>query len=206
MSYGLDTLLDTRRKDNYDEPLKEVRENISEKIAEPDERIKKVKRTKAAKSDLVQIRDFPKSLLNMAKTHFPDATAKNAVAAYMYAYRDPNFDSDYADVPKEVIEMAKKIDTNKRYSHINKDLRSVTDEIRGINERLEANEIAMAYLILDRLGFRNDNPGKIRDIDFDNAEIGIVSDMLNEQARDNIQESKIRERTSFNNSNFWRKR
>ena len=113
-----------------------------------------------------EIRSFPKSLLLMAKSNFPEAPNTKALAAFVYAHRDTTLDIDYSDVPQDVIELAQKIDIYKAMMQTDKNIRHINESLKRLNEASDDIVLAVSYLIYDRLGFRTDNPERPGDVNF----------------------------------------
>ena len=139
------------------------------KVTHTDTRAQTVGRKSTKATSTCEIRSFPKSLLTMVKeTLGGGVTIPNtkALAAFVYANRDPDLDIDYSDVPDDVIELAASFDKYKTMMSMDRRVRVIEASLRRLN--LVADDIALgqAYLIFDRAGFNERLPNRPSDINF----------------------------------------
>ncbi len=113
------------------------------------------------------IKGFPKSLLRMAKSSFPEAANMKALAAFVYAHRDTELDIDYSDIPDDIVQLASTIDKYKTMMQMDRNIRYINDMLKRLNLMGDDMILALSYLIYDRLGFRTDNPTRPDDINFE---------------------------------------
>lgn len=127
------------------------------KDAEVDMEIPKRKskvKPRRIKAEVVYLRDMPKSLVNEARRIFPAANNNtDAVAAYV-AYKS-GVTNGLNDAQLELLNTTDVIDPiveqNQRIARIE---RTMTNMFSIMQEL----EMAMSYMIFDRLGFRRENP------------------------------------------------
>ena len=112
------------------------------------------------------IKRFPKSLVQMAKNNFPEASNTKALAAFVYANRDTSLDIDYSDVPDDVIILATTLDKYKTMMQMDKNIRHITELLKRLNSASDDVVLALSYLIYDRLGFRTDSPIRPDEVNF----------------------------------------
>lgn len=127
------------------------------KDAEVDMEIPKRKskvKSRRIKAEVVYLRDMPKSLVNEARRIFPAANNNtDAVAAYV-AYKS-GVTNGLNEAQLELLNTTDVIDPiveqNQRIARIE---RTITNMFSVMQEL----EMAMSYMIFDRLGFRRENP------------------------------------------------
>lgn len=149
------------------------------------------KSTKGPNAPL-QIRDFPKSLIEMIKKSFGDTTLPNtkALQAFVYANRDQSIDIDYSDVPDDVIALARTFDNYKTQQTMDANLRKLLALVSRLSDVNDDISRGIAYLIYDRAGFNTVTPNRPSDIDFEapgieevETQLEMTCDKIREQAR-----------------------
>lgn len=178
-------------KENIVEPLKSDELNNDDKKSEKNIGKPPAGRKKKAENYTCQIRDFPKSLMTMIKQDFPDASNSKALAAFVYAYRNIDEDSeiDYSDVPSDVIEMAKSVERYNKALSTDREVRRINETLRRLNNVSDDIMLALSYLIYDRAGFRINTPARPGDIDFLEPGIQEVSNKV-EKISDRLRQEK----------------
>ena len=124
------------------------------------------KKQAAPDNTVTQIRDFPNSVLNVVTREFPDAKSKrSALAAYVIVHSSEPVDLN--DVPDDVRELISKYDGSDNSQMIAEQLDTILRHILTLMSVVSTfqvkSELADAYLLFDRLGFRREgapSPGK----------------------------------------------
>lgn len=124
------------------------------------------KKQTAPDNTVTQIRDFPNSVLNVVTREFPDAKSKrSALAAYVIVHSSESV--DLSDVPDDVRELISKYNGTDNSRMIAEQLDTILRHILTLMSVVSTfqvkSELADAYLLFDRLGFRREgapSPGK----------------------------------------------
>ncbi len=113
-------------------------------------------------SSLHFLKEVPDSICQMAVASFgiDGITYKDAVCAYLYAFRDPDIDVDYSDIPKEIKQLASRIDKYRMETNIDQNMESITNMMSTLMRMISACTTAVEWLILDRRDMTN-TPAKI---------------------------------------------
>lgn len=112
---------------------------------------------------VAQIRDFPRSLLGLARAEFPEAgTNTEAISAYMLA-KSGRID---IPVPDSVKKLVRDWDGDKTAENTEKRLASLTSQVAILLNMVQELQLLVSYIAFDRLGYRQDMPKDIRNIDF----------------------------------------
>ncbi len=176
-------------------PIQEVNPGITyeRKIPRSDTKAQTVgRRSTKSPNAPVQIRDFPKSLIEMCKLALGDSTLPNnkALQAFVYANRDRNADIDYSDVPDDVIELSKRFDSYKNMQTMDGNMKRLLSLMSRLSDVSDDISRGVSYLIYDRAGFNTTNPNRPSDIDFSapgieevETNLEVTCDKIREQAR-----------------------
>lgn len=118
-----------------------------------------------------QIRDFPLSLVKMCKLSLGEGDAEvlpntKALAAFVYANKDPDLDIDYSDVPEDIIALSKHFDKTKAVNNISNDMKDIQRQLRELRIASFQNSAQLSYIICDKLTHINnpaapDAPGSV---------------------------------------------
>lgn len=162
------------------------------RVTHTDTKAQTVGRKSTKATNTCEIRSFPKSLLTMVKSTLGGgATIPNtkALAAFVYANRDPDLDIDYSDVPDDVIELAASFDKYKTMMSMDRRVRVIEASLRRLN--LVADDLALgqAYLIFDRAGFNERMPNRPSEINFAQPGIEEVINNIGD-TNDNMRKEK----------------
>ena len=148
------------------------------------------------KPDVVQLRDFPASLANHVQRQFTGGSSKSkCLAAYILVMSD--FDlSSATDIPDDVRQLTAQLkkkqktatvsDIYDRLDTIEKKNKQTTDSLREL-------EVAIAYLLFDRFGFRRSmTPDSPRDLDMLEDGVMDLVDRMRAIGKQSVNEDNIR--------------
>ena len=143
---------------------------------------KKKPKQDAAKpqSSVVQIRDFPRSLMAVARAEFPDATNNSdALAAYLLAKSGRS----NLDVPDSVSELVQNWEGDKTLENMEKRISALTGQMAIMLSLLQELELLMTFVTFDRLGYRQDMAADVRSVDFLESGVTDLMARVREQAK-----------------------
>lgn len=113
---------------------------------------------------------IPPSLVDMCKRSSGDTAVanSNAVAAFLYAFRDKSYDGviDYSDVPDGVVAFSRTFDIMKERAEFNKRVADIDSRVKQMADTQESLLWSMLYLIFDAAGLRTDHPDDPSEIGF----------------------------------------
>lgn len=154
-------------------------DNKEKQIVERPKRQKVVQTTMKKKSDFVQIRDFPRSLMSAVRSEFPGANSNiDALAAYVLVKTN----ADASTISDEVKQLALEYDGDRTAENIEKRLENLEKQNREMLSLLKELELVVAFLTFDRFGFRQDNPKDVRSVDLLENGVESVLTRIREQA------------------------
>lgn len=137
----------------------------------------------------VQIRDFPRELMSVARAEFPNAQNNtDALAAYVYAKSGKNL-----DVPDIVRDLASKWEGDKSIANMEKRITAIERQLFVLMQQIDELLLVSTYVAFDRLGYRKENPKTVRDINFLEVGVGDVRKRLQEQAKQDRKQKEIRD-------------
>lgn len=141
---------------------------------------KKPKAETKPQSPVVQVRDFPRSLMAVARAEFPDATNNaDALAAYVLAKSGRS----NLDVPESVSELVQSWDGDKTLENMEKRVSALTGQMAVMLSLMQELELLMTYVTFDRLGYRQDMPTDVRSVDFLESGVTDLMSRVREQAK-----------------------
>lgn len=148
-----------------------------------------------ARGDVVQIRDFPASIATHIQNMFPGKPAMGkALAAYILATSDIDL-SGAEDIPKDVRDLSRGIKSSQKNATVT-DLYTRIANIDSENSRMTQTlrdiELAVAYIIFDRAGFRQESAPSPSDIDMLEDGVMDLVDRMRAQGKQSKNEDKIR--------------
>lgn len=108
------------------------------------------------------IKDLPAGVIAIAKREFPDASNKDALTAYVYMKSGKAFPVD-AKIKKMV---ARHNANNVTFESLADNITAVQSRLDGLSLALTEMEIAVSYILFDRLGFRQGSVATVEGIDF----------------------------------------
>lgn len=136
-----------------------------------------------------QIRDFPRELLNVARSEFPEATTQtDALAAYVAVKSGLPVD----DISDDVRDLIGKYEGDQTLQDIEKHMRSIEAQVRSMSNMVQELELGLAFIIYDRLGFRLNNPSSPRDVDLLEGEMLVLVARLKEQTKKAKRQENVR--------------
>ena len=116
--------------------------------------------SKRIRSDDIQIRTFPRELMSMIRSEFPNATNNaDALAAYVYIKS-----GKACAVPDSVKELAESWNGDKSLQNMDDRMTVIERQMRAFSVVLQELELGVSYMMFDRLGFRKDNPKDTRSV------------------------------------------
>lgn len=167
------------------EDVKSEKETFRREVTYTDTKAQTRGRKATNTSDTVQIRDFPKSLIQMVKEAFPEASNTKALAAFCYANRDISKDIAYDDVPEDVIKLASTIEKYKMMQAVDENMRRLMAMVTDIKLTTEDIALGNAFIIHDRIfgGPQVQHPSEINFMRNGVAEISKKIEESNDEIR-----------------------
>ncbi len=106
------------------------------------------------------IRDFPVSLLSIAKAEFPGAKNQtDALAAYVYVKSGKK-----VDISDDVQALVDNWDGDNTIFNLEKRVGSMEKLVREIKNMMDSLNLLMSFIAFDRLGYRQEQPRSPRDV------------------------------------------
>lgn len=134
-------------------------------VSEPQEPQEDVLEQSSSKVSFVgtkSIKDLPAGVVAIAKREFPGVSNKDALTAYVYLKSGKAFPVD----PK-IKKMVERRNSNQvTFESLADSIVSVNNRLDGISLALSEIEIAIAYVLYDRLGFRQGDTTSVETLDF----------------------------------------
>lgn len=147
---------------------------------EPAPRKKPTPRAQPGRSETAQIRDFPRELLDIARSEFPQATTQtDALAAYVCVKSG----SPVNNLSDSVKQLVSEYTGDQTLVNIEDRMNALELQMRSIGSFTQAIELGVSFIIYDRLGFRLDNPTNIANIDMLEGEMADLITRLRSQAK-----------------------
>lgn len=139
-----------------------------------------------SRGDVVQIRDFPASIATHIQNLFHGKPAMGkALAAYILAVSDIDL-SGAEDIPDDIRELSREMKSGRKNASVNDlytRLASIDSHNMKTNDMLQALEVAVAYIIFDRHGFRRVNAAEPKDIDILEGDMMDLVDRIRQQGK-----------------------
>jgi hypothetical protein len=150
-------------------------------------------KSRRQKSEVVYLRNVPKSVAGEARRIFPTANNNtDAVAAYI-AYKSGVRDG-LTDTQLELLDTTEVsdpiVEQNQRIAHIENTMVNMSVMMREL-------ETAMSYIIFDRLGFRRENPDAPRQANLNEPGMTEMIERVREMSRQMYQQEKRRKGRPF---------
>jgi hypothetical protein len=150
-------------------------------------------KSRRQKSEVVYLRNVPKSVAGEARRIFPTANNNtDAVAAYI-AYKSGVRDG-LTDTQLELLDTTEVADLiveqNQRITHVENTMVNMSVMMREL-------ETAMSYIIFDRLGFRRENPDAPRQANLNEPGMTEMIQRVREMSRQMYQQEKRRKGRPF---------
>lgn len=125
-----------------------------------------------------ELRGFPKSLVQMAKQSAPEAPNVKAVAAFVYAHRDPDYECDYSDVPDDVIELAGLFDQTKQLRQVDTNVSRILSKLNQLEKDGRLERFVMTMLVMNANGLLGAHVKSGDKIDYTPPDFDIVFEQL----------------------------
>lgn len=122
----------------------------------------------AKSSAMCTLRNIPKPLVLMAMSEFPGASQSDAVVAYIVTHSPGAYDRLQESLTKEQRELVRSW-SGDMFSGINDQLHKLVTRTDAIHKLLRIVETMSMYLTFDRLGFRNDTPDTVDQVDLNES-------------------------------------
>lgn len=141
----------------------------------------------------------PASLVDMCKRSSGDTAVanSNAVAAFLYAFRDRTYDGviDYSDVADGVVAFSRTFDVAKERAEFNKRVAGIDRNVRQLADSQLQLLWAMLYLVWDAAGFRTDHPDDPSEIGFGQSPEGFEAMMqvLDKAVKEHVEWARRKE-------------
>ncbi|MBQ7636202.1 MAG: hypothetical protein IJS80_02725 [Lachnospiraceae bacterium] len=147
------------------------------------------------------LKGIPTSLINMAKRAISPSmniTNKDAVCAFLYAFRDAEFDADidYSMVSENVIRLSKQIEKNKVFENMDRTLLNIRGLIRDLYMETLKTEICAEYMTIALVGLDSDRRRGIADpkeIVFNTDTLDRLNDKLTKDTEAILKENSHKE-------------
>lgn len=146
---------------SFDRVAIRVIKNETERTADADVIAKKNQmRSKRAKPATSFIRDFPRSLVVVARNAFPEANQTDALAAFM-AVKSGVFVDGLSDSVQELVDSW---DGDSAVQDIDKRLMHMERQMGTLVSILQELELGITYSLFDQLGYRDENSATSRNV------------------------------------------
>lgn len=125
-----------------------------------------------------ELRGFPKSLVQMAKQAAPEASNVRAVAAFLYAHRDPDYPGDYSDVPDEVIELAGRYDRARQLAQLDANISRILSKLAQLEKDGRLERFVLTTLLMNAHGMLGAHVSSGTGINYTPPDFDLVFDEL----------------------------
>lgn len=150
-------------------------------------------KSRRQKSEVVYLRNVPKSVVGEARRIFPTANNNTDAVATYIAYKSGVRDG-LTDTQLELLDTTEVADPiveqNQRIAHIENTMVNMSVMMREL-------ETAMSYIIFDRLGFRRENPDAPRQANLNEPGMTEMIERVREMSRQMYQQEKRRKGRPF---------
>lgn len=152
-------------------------EKLERKVAETPKPPKKQKRTSGAQG--AHLRNVPHSVVTAARAEFPSASNNvDAVAAFV-ASRTGIYD----DLTDEQCRLAKQSNREDPLVSVNKKLQAMEEMLAKQKEVNDELQLAVTYMLFDRMGWRRQNPKGPESVDFVEPGVTQLAQRLHQQTK-----------------------
>lgn len=152
-------------------------EKLERKVEETPKPPKKQKRTSGAQG--AHLRNVPHSVVTAARAEFPSASNNvDAVAAFV-ASRTGIYD----DLTDEQCRLAKQSNREDPLVSVNKKLQSMEEMVSKQKEAIDELQLAVTYMLFDRMGWRRQNPKGPESVDFVEPGVTQLAQRLHQQTK-----------------------
>lgn len=152
-------------------------EKLERKAEETPKPPKKQKRTSGAQG--AHLRNVPHSVVTAARAEFPSASNNvDAVAAFV-ASRTGIYD----DLTDEQCRLAKQSNREDPLVSVNKKLQAMEEMVSKQKEAIDELQLAVTYMLFDRMGWRRQNPKGPESVDFVEPGVTQLAQRLHQQTK-----------------------
>lgn len=152
-------------------------EKLERKVEESPKPVKKPKRASGAQG--AHLRNVPHSVVTAARAEFPSASNNvDAVAAFV-ASRTGIYD----DLTDEQCRLAKQSNREDPLVSVNKKLQSMEEMVSKQKEAIDELQLAVTYMLFDRMGWRRQNPKGPESVDFVEPGVTQLAQRLHQQTK-----------------------
>lgn len=152
-------------------------EHLERKVEETPKPPKKQKRTSGAQG--AHLRNVPHSVVTAARAEFPSASNNvDAVAAFV-ASRTGIYD----DLTDEQCRLAKQSNREDPLVAVNKKLQAMEEMLAKQKEVNDELQLAVTYMLFDRMGWRRQNPKGPESVDFVEPGVTQLAQRLHQQTK-----------------------
>lgn len=152
-------------------------EKLERKVEETPKPVKKPKRTSGAQG--AHLRNVPHSVVTAARAEFPSASNNvDAVAAFV-ASRTGIYD----DLTDEQCRLAKQSNREDPLVAVNKKLQAMEEMLSKQKEVNDELQLAVTYMLFDRMGWRRQNPKGPESVDFVEPGVTQLAQRLHQQTK-----------------------
>lgn len=150
---------------------------LERKVEETPKPPKKQKRSSGAQG--AHLRNVPHSVVTAARAEFPSASNNvDAVAAFV-ASRTGIYD----DLTDEQCRLAKQSNREDPLVSVNKKLQSMEEMVSKQKEAIDELQLAVTYMLFDRMGWRRQNPKGPESVDFVEPGVTQLAQRLHQQTK-----------------------
>lgn len=157
----------------------------------PKSKQKETVRTKqsTSRSETAQIRDFPRDLLDIARSEFPQATTQtDALAAYVAVKSGEPVNN----LSESVRELVKNYEGDQTLLDVETRMKNLETQVKIMSGVMQELELGVGFIIYDRLGFRTGNPANPRSVDLLEGDMMDLITRLREQTVQSKQQERLR--------------
>lgn len=152
-------------------------EHLERKVEETPKPPKKQKRTSGAQG--AHLRNVPHSVVTAARAEFPSASNNvDAVAAFVASRTDI-----YDDLTDEQCRLAKQSNREDPLVSVNKKLQAMEEMLSKQKEVNDELQLAVTYMLFDRMGWRRQNPKGPESVDFVEPGVTQLAQRLHQQTK-----------------------
>lgn len=152
-------------------------EHLERKVEETPKPPKKQKRQSGAQG--AHLRNVPHSVVTAARAEFPSASNNvDAVAAFV-ASRTGIYD----DLTDEQCRLAKQSNREDPLVSVNKKLQAMEEMLAKQKEAIDELQLAVTYMLFDRMGWRRQNPKGPESVDFVEPGVTQLAQRLHQQTK-----------------------
>lgn len=152
-------------------------EHLERKVEETPKPVKKPKRVSGAQG--AHLRNVPHSVVTAARAEFPSASNNvDAVAAFV-ASRTGIYD----DLTDEQCRLAKQSNREDPLVAVNKKLQAMEEMLSKQKEVNDELQLAVTYMLFDRMGWRRQNPKGPESVDFVEPGVTQLAQRLHQQTK-----------------------